>query len=208
MSGYAEFLLSAGYAVLMPDARAHGESGGTVATHGWLEREDIHQWLNWLTEHKHPHCIFGLGESMGAAQLLQALPGSRFCAVAAESSFSSFREIAYDRVGQFFNTGPWLGRTLFRPLIETAFWYTHWRYDLPMSQISPENAVRATNIAILLIHGENDRNIPVRHSQRLEAANPRIQLWEVPGTDHCGGVATHPNEFKARLLAWFASHDR
>lgn len=37
MSGVAEFLLAAGYSVLMPDARAHGESGGDVATYGLLE---------------------------------------------------------------------------------------------------------------------------------------------------------------------------
>lgn len=208
MVGYAQLLLAHGYAVLMPDSRAHGDSGGPVATYGLLERDDIHQWLTWLTQHEHPHCIFGLGESMGAAELLQSVPDTRFCAVAAESPFSSFREIAYDRVGQFFHTGPWLGRTLFRPLIETAFLYTTWRYHLRMDQVSPEAAVRTTHVPIFLIHGRNDRNIPVRHSRRLHAADPAIVLWEVADTDHCGAISTHPIEFQTRLLAWFASHDR
>ena len=38
--GYAEFLLRHGYAVVMMDSRAHGESGGDIATYGWKERYD------------------------------------------------------------------------------------------------------------------------------------------------------------------------
>jgi hypothetical protein len=32
MSGYAQLFLAHGFTVLMPDARAHGESGGAIAT--------------------------------------------------------------------------------------------------------------------------------------------------------------------------------
>jgi hypothetical protein len=35
--GYAEILLAHGYSVLMPDARAHGISGGDLATYGVVE---------------------------------------------------------------------------------------------------------------------------------------------------------------------------
>src|SRR5579862_8188485 len=38
--GHAEFLLRHGCNVVMMDARAHGESGGTMATYGWKERFD------------------------------------------------------------------------------------------------------------------------------------------------------------------------
>src|SRR5206468_134282 len=45
MTGYAQLLLRHGLVVLLPDARAHGESGGDLATYGLLERNDIHQWF-------------------------------------------------------------------------------------------------------------------------------------------------------------------
>src|SRR6201987_3764749 len=48
MTGYDELLLSHGFNVLMPDARAHGSSGGDLATYGLLESGDIHRWLDWL----------------------------------------------------------------------------------------------------------------------------------------------------------------
>src|SRR5260370_385048 len=98
MIGYAEMFLNHRFSVLMPDARPHGASGGQLATYGLLESEDIHRWFNWLQQNQHADCIFGFAESMGAAQLLQSLQTEpHFCAVAAESPFSSFREIAYDR---------------------------------------------------------------------------------------------------------------
>ena len=121
MTGYAQLLLAHGFSVLLPDARAHGASGGDLATYGLLERDDIRQWFGFLA-HVRPRCIFGFAESMGAAQLLQSLTvESRFCALAAESSFSTFREIAYDRMGQPFHLGPWFGRTLFRPSSNLPF---------------------------------------------------------------------------------------
>ena len=39
--GVADFLLRAGYGVVMMDSRAHGESEGDLATYGWKERDDV-----------------------------------------------------------------------------------------------------------------------------------------------------------------------
>lgn len=204
MTGYAQLLVGHGFTVLLPDARAHGVSGGALATYGLLERNDVHQWFDFLEAKEHPRCIFGFGESMGASQLLQSLDtGIPFCAVAVESPFANFREIAYDRMGQPFHLGPWMGRILLRPLVEVAFLRARWKYGLNMQQISPENSVAATTIPVLLIHGQVDSNIPVRHSRLIHARALNAQLWEVPGADHCGAVSTAPQEFDQRLLGWF-----
>jgi hypothetical protein len=209
MIGYAEMLVNRGFTVLMPDARAHGASGGTTATFGLLESDDIRRWLAWVQDHEHPNCVFGFGESMGAAQLLQSLAvKSNFCAVAAESPFASFREIAYDRVGQFFHTGPWLGRSVLRPVVEIAFWYSRRKYGFNFEKVSPELAVAASRIPILLIHGRDDRNIPVRHSRAIALENPDAALWEVPGADHCGAISVAGEEFERRVVAWFEQHDQ
>lgn len=211
MLGYAQLLLAHGFTVLLPDARAHGLSDGPVASYGLLERNDIHQWSDFLESQiqsapADPHCIFALGESMGAAQLLQSLDTHpNFCAVAAESPFANFREIAYDRMGQPFHLGPWVGRTILRPLVEIAFLRARLKYRLDMQNISPENSAAATSIPILLIHGEVDSNIPLRHSLLIHSHAPRTQLWQVPAADHCGALSTAPQEFESRLLAWFVN---
>jgi pimeloyl-ACP methyl ester carboxylesterase len=141
---------------------------------------------------------------MGAAGLLQSLKsGARFCAVVAESPFSQFREIAYDRVGQFFRTCPWLGATLLRPIVESAFLYARWKYKLDFEQISPETAVASSTVPVLLIHGQIDRNIPIRHSRRIAAANRSVVLWEVPDADYCGALGAAPEELERKTIAWF-----
>lgn len=205
MEGVARLLVAHGFTVLLPDARGHGESGGALATYGLLERNDIHEWVDYFETAVRPRCVYGLGESMGAAELLQSLEvEKRFCAVVAESSFSTFREIAYDRMGQPFGFGPWVGRIVLRPLVEIAFLRARWKYGLDMRGVSPEAAVAQSRTPILLIHGQVDGNIPVRHSRALHRLDPRTVLWEVPGADHCGAMGVAPQEFERRVIGWFA----
>ncbi len=207
MIGYANLLLNRGFTVLMPDARAHGDSGGQIATYGLIERDDVRDWFDWLNHHRHPGCIFGFAESMGAAQLLQALQTEpNFCAVAVESPFSTFREIAYDRMGQPFHSGAWVGRSFLRPVVDSAFLYVLWKYHLHMENVSPENAVAQTHVPVFLIHGKDDSNIPVRHSRRIRSVNSSVVIWEVPKTDHCGAISSAPREFENRLIGWFLDH--
>ena len=106
-------------------------------------------------------------------------------------------------MGQPFHLGPWVGRILLRPTVEVAFLRARWKYGLNMERISPEDSVAATKIPVLLIHGQVDSNIPVRHSRLIHARAPNAELWEVPGADHCGAVSTAPREFDERLLRWF-----
>ncbi|HYM78367.1 MAG TPA: alpha/beta hydrolase [Candidatus Dormibacteraeota bacterium] len=207
MVNYADIFLAHGYGVLMPDARAHGDSGGDVATFGLLERDDIHRWVQWLHSNRRPRCVYGFGESMGAAELLQSLETEpQFCAVAAECPFSTFRESAYDRMGQAFHVGPWLGKSLLRPVVESAYAFARFRYGFNMDRVSPEDVVATSTVPVLLIHGDSDTNIPIRHSRRITARNPTAVLWEVPGTGHSNAIDTSPSELEIRLIAWFSSH--
>jgi len=207
MYGYAEWLLNNHYAVLLPDARAHGRSDG-IATYGLRESDDIHRWVDWLEDHDHPRCVYGLGESMGAAQLLQSLATeTRFCAVVAESPFASFREVAYARFGREFHTGPWIGSTFFRPSVDVGFLYVRIRYGFNMEDASPKRAVTRTTTPVMLIHGLRDRNIPPSHSDEIQAVNPaHVTVWKVPDAVHTGAHKVAPEEFERRVLNWFESH--
>ena len=44
----ADYFLKRGYAMLMPDARAHGESEGEYIGFGCLDRQDALGWINWM----------------------------------------------------------------------------------------------------------------------------------------------------------------
>jgi len=207
MYGYGRWLLSKNYAVLLPDARSHGLSSG-MASYGLHESDDIHLWVDWLEENYHPRCVYALGESMGAAQLLQALAKEkRFCAVVAESPFATFREVAYARFGREFHTGRWIGKTFFRPTVDVGFLFVRLQYGLDMEKASPVKAVETTKTPILLMHGLSDRNIPPYHSDEIHAHNPsEVTVWKVPGAAHTGAHNAAPSEFEAKVLSWFQSH--
>jgi dipeptidyl aminopeptidase/acylaminoacyl peptidase len=206
--GFGELFLSNGFAVLLPDSRAQGESGGGFPTYGIRESDDVQRWFDWLEMQHHPKCIFGMGESMGAAIVLQSVETTPFCAVVAESSFASFRQIAYVRVGQFFRTGTWLGRIALRPAVELAFLYGRLTRGVNLANASPESSVAGRRVPILLIHGLADDNIPPQQSEQIRAHNPaEIVLWEVPNAGHCGAVNAAGQEFDIRVLDWFRSHE-
>jgi uncharacterized protein len=207
MLGNADLLLRYGYSVLLPDARSHGESGGAVATYGFFEAEDVRRWAEWLQRTENPHCIDGIGESMGGAELLSSLQtGTAFCAVIAESTFSSFRSASYERLGQAFHTGPWLGKTLLRPAVEMAFEYARIKYGANLAQVSPQDAVAASSVPVLLIHGSADTNLAPRNSERIREADPHSDLWEPTGAGHCGASGAAPVEYEQRVTEWFAVH--
>lgn len=202
--GQAAFLLRAGYSVAMMDARAHGESGGAMATYGWLERNDTRVIVDALESAEHPHCVFALGESMGGAIALQAAAVTpQIDAVVAESSFSSLHEVLFDYAGLQFS--PLLGKTLFRPAAIFGGWQIEREGKFKTKDVSPERAVAARAFPVLLICDGRDRTIPCRHTQAIyRAAIGPKQLWIVPGAAHASAYGAAPAEFERRVLEFFA----
>jgi hypothetical protein len=207
VAGYAAMFLRHGYAVLLPDSRAHGDSGGAIATYGVLERDDLRRWSAWLHP-RAPGCEYLFGESMGAAIAIQAsavTPG--LCAIAAESPFATFREIANDRIAQETGSGLWFSHTLGAPAREMALLYIDLRYRVNLADANPLQAIRASRVPTLLICGTADDNIPMRHSQQLyRAGASHAQLWVVPGAEHTGAIAVDPSAFEQRVIGWFNLH--
>ncbi len=209
VAGFAPMFLQQRYAVLIPDSRAHGASGGAIATYGLKERYDIRRWTEWL-KHRSNGCVYLFGESMGAAIALEATEvAPEVCAVAVESPFSTFREIAYDRIAQHTPFGTWFWRSAGRPVIEIALFYARERYHVDLTQADPETAMEHSRVPALLIAGTADRNIPMRHSAELmRTSASHAQLWIVQGADHGGAANVAGDEFQRRILSWFQQNSR
>jgi uncharacterized protein len=208
VAGYGALLLAHGYAVLLPDARRHGESGGELATYGVKESDDIHRWVSWIYVHDPPQCVYGFGESYGAALMLQSIAAEdRYCAVAVESPFSTAHEMSFERISGPLHLQPWFGRTFGRPAIWSAELYARLRYGVDLLKPSPLAAVEHSNVPVLLIHGQDDNAISPHHSQLIANAAPdHVQLWLVPHAGHTMAWAAAHQEFEMRLVGWFDSH--
>jgi fermentation-respiration switch protein FrsA (DUF1100 family) len=79
-----------------------------------------------------------------------------------------------------------------------------------LEQASPEKAVAASHVPVLLIHGLKDRNLPPRHSERFLALSagrtPALSLWEPAMAGHCGAWSAEPMEYEHRVLGWLQMH--
>jgi alpha-beta hydrolase superfamily lysophospholipase len=222
--GQSEFLLSAGYSVVMMDARAHGASEGPIATYGWLERNDTRAIIDALLSSLRNSClsiqwhgpgglncpppkhIFALGESMGAGIVLQsAAVDPRIEAVVAEAPFANLREASYDYAG--LRKYPWLGKTLFAPGTWTLLYRDEKLAGFPVAEVSPQKAVAARPFPVLLICDERDEALPCRHAQMIyDSARGPKQLWVVPRAFHTAAYGFAPEEFRRRVLDFFATY--
>jgi len=149
--------------------------------------------------------IFALGESMGAGIALQsAAADPRIEAVVAEAPFASLREASYDYAG--LRWSPLLGKTLFAPFSWTLLYRGESLAGFSAAGVSPEKAVAARPFPVLLICDGKDVALPCRHSEMIYAAarGPK-QLWVVPGAYHTAALGFQPEEFRHRVLAFFAA---
>src|SRR6266436_2912592 len=189
----------------MMDARAHGNSGGSMSTYGQIEIFDTREIVKNIEATEKVGHLFALGESMGAAVSLQsAALVRRIDGVVAEGPFSNLREVTFDYAG--LQQSAILGKTLFRPAALIAVWIAQKQGGFRFEDISPEKAVAVRSFPILLICGASDRKIPCRHSDAIfnSAIGPK-ELWNVPGAGHEQAIKTSPAEFKRRVLDFLRS---
>ncbi len=196
--------LRAGYAVLEPDLRGHGESGG-ITTYGIAEEQDVHAWAEWMLRQPAIHRLYGFGVSLGGSVLLEGLNSEpRFRAVIAESAYSDFTAIANERMRRLMPNGfKWVTA----PFVESGILWTRLRYGISLDRSSALNAVQRTHVPILLIHGLADANTVPENSRILAAANPaETRLWLIPNDGHAAAWRTARKEFESRVIQWFMEH--
>jgi uncharacterized protein len=192
--GIARRFVPQGYDVLVYDSRAHGDSEGDGCTYGFYEKRDVSRALD--AARADDAVLFG--SSMGAAvALLAASEDPRIRGVIAQSPFSDLETAARERA-------PWVAT---RAEIAEAFGIAERRGRFRVAEVSPRLAAARIRVPVLVIHGEQDRETPPAHSQRIyEAlAGPR-RLLLVLGRDH--NNVLRGDEVWKEIEAWLATLPR
>jgi uncharacterized protein len=205
--GAAEILLLHGYSVVMMDSRAHGKSGGGMATYGWKERYDVAAITKALEATEKVRHLYALGVSMGAAIALQsAAVEPRIEGVIAEDPLADLREVSYDYAG--LRWSPLLGKTLFRPASMTGMMELAKAGGFNPDDVSPEKAVAVRPFPVLLICGTEDRTIPCRHAERIyRAARGPKELWIVQGAQHASALGRDPSGYEDHVIQFLHEQD-
>ena len=81
---------------------------------------------------------------------------------------------------------------------------------MDLGQNSPEDAVAASKVPVLLIHGRMDDNIPDYNSEmilaRSQSRGDAVVLWEPEEAGHTGAAGAEPGEYERRVIGWFEGH--
>ncbi len=197
----ARLLAEHGYGVLIYDNRAHGDSGGSVATWGLLESGDAGKAVDFMQQRTGlPAGKIGLlGLSIGGtAALRETTTDPRIGALVVEATYSSMGgeiQFMYSKYG---------------PLSELpARWVAQLLGGLDYSQIEPQNIVCGLRSRpLLLVYGSQDPDVPVTEAERMAAAACRPDALLVVNADSHGGYMASPDAtmYADRLLSFFDSN--
>lgn len=166
-------LHAAGFAVLLLDARCHGQSDGAPFTSLPRFAEDIEAGLDWLRQQALVDTgrLSVMGHSVGAgAALLCATRRADVRAVVSLSAFAHPREIMRSFLAEARIPYPVLGWYVMRHVQAVI----GARFD----DIAPLRSMTRLRCPVLLVHGTEDAVVPFADAQRLLAAGP-------PGLTQC-----------------------
>jgi fermentation-respiration switch protein FrsA (DUF1100 family) len=190
----ADLLLDRGYAVVLPDLQAHGESTGDVITFGHLESRDALSAFE-FTRGRFPHLrVGGLGLSLGGAALILAGPELRADAMVVEGVYSTIDAAVENRVRRF--AGPF--SSVLSPLL---LWQLEPRTGASREELRPVDKVGEVGCPIFVIGGTRDRHTTPAETRRLfDGAKGPKQLWFVQDAGHGDFRIKDPEGYRTRVL--------
>jgi alpha-beta hydrolase superfamily lysophospholipase len=200
MAFQAGRLLPQGFSVMVPDLRAHGQSGGTYSTFGYKEALDVEAAVRWVRAREGNKPIALLGYSSGAvAALFAASRMPEVSAVIADSAFIDThdvlrREAAFLRHPPPNAEVPWNHRlrlTLFTApgFSSVVEWVFRWRAGVPFEPPEADLLAAVAKIKtahVLYMASEHDPVVPREVTERLyrATASPNKQILFQPGAFH------------------------
>lgn len=194
----ARFLHRAGYAVLLIDFQASGESPGRAITFGYLEARDARAAVAALRKLAPGQPIGVIGTSMGGAAALLAQPRLQVDAMVLEQVYPTLALALTDRLRLHAGVaGTWL-EPLFALTLKPHLGFT-------LEQMRPIDHLRCLATPKLLVAGSADLHTTLDESLGMydAAAKPK-ELWIVNGARHVDLAHDAGPVYQARIIAFLA----
>jgi alpha-beta hydrolase superfamily lysophospholipase len=190
----ARFLSQAGYAVLLFDFQAHGESIGKQITFGFLESRDSQAAVEFVKKRFPGKPIGVVGVSLGAAAEALANPPLDVQGMIFESMYPTIVEATKDRIE--IRLGP-LGRCL-SPLLPDQI---KLRAVCSADDLRPIVAVAKISVPKLFLAGTADRETKFKEAKEIfaDAAEPKTFV-PFEGARHEDLLDFSPEQYKKIVL--------
>lgn len=171
-----EPLLRLGYPVLLFDVRHHGESRGAPYVTARHFRDDILAATREVGTHfpGRPRVLVGhsMGGSTGVLAVAEGAPVQGLISIGAPADLWEVWAFHLDRK---WLPGRWVVRTL------SPFWRL--RAGAPWRELDPQRRAREINVPFLVLHGQKDESVPVKHAGLLASA-AGVKPWILTGEGH------------------------
>jgi dienelactone hydrolase len=190
-----------GYGVLLVDPRGMGRSAGRAMNLGWYGDQDVGAAVQYLVTRPDVDAtrVGALGESMGGEEVLGAMAAEpRLRAVVAEGATN---RVAADKawLADVYGVRGWMQQR-----VDTL---TYGLTDLLTAASPPRtlasSAASAAPRSVLLISAGNVAEEGHAHTAIKEKAGANVETWTVAGAAHTGGLRAQPDEWAARVTAFF-----
>lgn len=182
MSGFAKKFYDMGFNTLLPDLRAHGESGGKVRGMGYLDRLDILLWIDYILSLEKDAFIILFGISMGASTVMmtsgEKLP-KNVKLIIEDSGYSSVAEEFSYKFKKKFHAPKF-------PFIQIFSFITKVRGGYFIEEADIVKYLVSCKLPTLFIHGHDDDFVPFYMLDKLyNAAKCEREKLVVYGARHC-----------------------
>ena len=201
----ARLLREHGFAVLLFDLQAHGESRGGRITFGRLEALDAAAAVGFVRERRPGERVGAIGVSLGGAAALLGPAPLAVDALVLESVYPDIDAALANRLRR--NLGPLLGPAL-TPLLAPLFTLL-----LPPvlgvrpDELRPIDRIGAAAAPLLIASGAVDDSTPIGEARNLfERAPAPKRFWPVPGAAHVDLERHDPDEYKRVVLPFLTQH--
>ncbi|MBL7006222.1 MAG: alpha/beta hydrolase [Spirochaetia bacterium] len=192
MVKYFPAYVKRGYTIVAYNHRYHGDSGGECCTAGFYEKSDLLKIADWTFARFPETKIFGaMGESLGAATVLQYLPmDKRLTFAHADCPYSDAVQLYQHQMNRYH-----LPSFLKRIAIYFCNHYFKHKCGFSLHQVSPIRDFMQSSIPLLLVHGANDTYVPTGMS--VDLAKKRqdhapTTLLIIEGAAHAKSLAVNP----------------
>ena len=195
----AAWLRDAGYASLLIDFQATGESRGSAITFGWRERFDVLAARRFVSEQLPRVPVAVIGSSLGGAAALLASPALETKAMVLEAVYPAIDVAVENRLRM--RLGP-----AARPLTPLLLMQLPWRLGTSVDQLRPADRIAHVRCPVLVIGGTEDRHTTEADTRRLHAAarEPK-ELWLIPGAGHVDYFDAVGPTYRARVLEFLGT---
>lgn len=201
MLARARMLHELGYATVMIDLQAHGESTGEVITVGYLERHDVRAAVEFARK-EHPDEPIGvIGVSLGGAAALLASPLS-IDALVLESVYPNIHDAIHNRVSAIL--GPFSTIPASLLLIQLKL-----RLGISPTDLRPIDHMPNVGCPVLVASGTEDHHTVESETQAMfSAAQAPKDIWLVDGAAHVDLLRVDPIQYQQRIGDFLYRHLR